>query len=271
MRHLLWVMAGCGSLHYYPDSFEPGETDTPGSTPGDDDEEPEEACEEPCDADGDGEPAADGGGKDCDDEDPDIYPGAPEACDGLDNDCDEIVDDDADGDGVGVCEDCDDEDNERFPGALEDCDGLDSDCDELDCLQWEEDFESGVLGAPWILGGAEPWFATTLPQQGQWSAKSGNVRHSERSSMEVELDFPSGGSVTFWFSVSSEVNFDYLHFLVDGLDQGAWSGVLDWQSVTYDLDPGSHTLEWRYIKDGSVTAGEDGALVDAVSVVGGVL
>ena len=42
-------------------------------------------------------PDADGDGyaDECDDENPDIYPGAAEVCDGLDNDCNGLVDDDA--------------------------------------------------------------------------------------------------------------------------------------------------------------------------------
>ena len=110
------------------------------------------------DADGDGVAAAD----DCDDADPDVFPGADEVCDGIDNDCDGLVDTeddslvgplttfhaDADGDGFGDAEDtieacaaptgfvedgtdCDDGYASVNPAADEVCDDLDNDCDGL--------------------------------------------------------------------------------------------------------------------------------------------
>lgn len=82
------------------------------------------------DADGDGFSAADG---DCDDDRAEVYPGAEEACDGLDTDCDGALpaeEADQDGDGVRLCGgDCDDGDRHRYPGAEEVCDDLDNDCD----------------------------------------------------------------------------------------------------------------------------------------------
>jgi hypothetical protein len=70
---------------------------------------------------------------DCDDTDAFVNPGAPEACDGVDNDCSGAADEawDEDGDGVSPCGgDCDDDDPTRSPIATEVCDGRDNDCDD---------------------------------------------------------------------------------------------------------------------------------------------
>lgn len=82
------------------------------------------------DQDGDGFSPATG---DCNEADARTYPGAPELCDGQDNDCDGAVplsEADADFDGFRPCsDDCDDADGRVYPGADEACDDKDTDCD----------------------------------------------------------------------------------------------------------------------------------------------
>ncbi len=122
----------------------------------------QEACEQPSGY----VPAPDDGSSfDCNDDNGGIYPGAVEICDGLDQDCDDVVDEevkttfyqDADGDGFGnpditvaACDqpedtatnpdDCNDDDPETYPGAEETCgDGVDQDCSGLDLGCGNED------------------------------------------------------------------------------------------------------------------------------------
>jgi hypothetical protein len=87
------------------------------------------------DLDGDGFENANGDGTDCDDSDPDAYPGAQEIWyDGADQDCQGGDDYDADLDGDATLEsggdDCDDTDDDVHSGATEIWyDGVDQDCD----------------------------------------------------------------------------------------------------------------------------------------------
>ena len=97
---------------------------------------------------------------DCDDANAAVYPGAPQVCDGLNNDCSapgwpdlagtNEVDDD--NDSVSECAgDCDDADGSRSPTYDEYCfDGVDNDCSGVeDDLDWDGDGRSPC--APWPL------------------------------------------------------------------------------------------------------------------------
>jgi len=66
----------------------------------------------------------------------------------------------------------------------------------------------------------------------------------------------------FYWKVSSESGYDYLEFYIDGSLQDRISGTVDWHQMMYTLPLGSNTLEWRYIKDGSISSGNDCGWVD---------
>ncbi len=105
-------------------------------------DEDADRCDACLDADGDGVPAAECGGSDCDDSNPNRFPGNTEVCDAddVDEDCDPSTFGrrDIDGDDVtdAACcngdtcgDDCDDNRAGVNPTATEACNGLDDDCD----------------------------------------------------------------------------------------------------------------------------------------------
>ena len=76
------------------------------------------------------------------------------------------------------------------------------------------------------------------------------------------------GTVSFYWKVSSERSFDFLEFYIDGSLQEKISGSEDWEQKWYTISTtGSHTLEWRYVKDGSGNVGSDCGWVDKVEWV----
>ena len=70
--------------------------------------------------------------------------------------------------------------------------------------------------------------------------------------------------MSFYYKVSSESNYDKLHFKIDGVEKNNWSGEVSWAQASYALTPGSHELRWEYSKDVSVSSGSDCAWIDNV-------
>lgn len=126
-------------------------------------------------------------------------------------------------------------------------------------------FESTSLPAGYATSGSASWTTTTtMPHTGTRCAQSGTIIDSETTSMTTTVVLPAASTLTFWYRVSSESTYDTLGVYVDGTLQNQWSGTVAWTMASYPIAAGTHTVEWRYSKDGSVSSGSDAAWVDDV-------
>ena len=127
-----------------------------------------------------------------------------------------------------------------------------------------EGFETGFNGLNWQRPGQHPWTLVLQGHTGYLSAKSGPIGNGQESTLQITLRCTKG-SVSFYRRVSSETDFDFFDFCIDGTRLGHWSGPLDWQKVTFPVAAGTRTFTWTYIKDQSSAEGEDAAWIDDIT------
>ncbi|RLI90807.1 MAG: hypothetical protein DRO95_05505 [Candidatus Altiarchaeales archaeon] len=126
-------------------------------------------------------------------------------------------------------------------------------------------FENGEIDSEWQMGGNADWYAdNTEAHSGSWSMRAGAITDSQYSSISRMVQGPA--NITFWWKVSSEINYDLLRFYVDGVEKDRISGSIGWQKKEYTLSPGTHIIEWRYTKDHSTSSGSDTGWVDDISI-----
>lgn len=147
-----------------------------------------------------------------------------------------------------------------------------------------EGFE-GVTFPPtgWQVGGNKIWNRnTTNPINDTASAGSGDINDSQLTLLNYTVNFLTAGNVSWYWSVSSEVGFDYLCYCIDkacgatGCTCSA-SGTADaricssvngvWTTPAFVMMPvtaGSHSFVWCYAKDSSSSYGDDMGKIDSV-------
>ena len=149
---------------------------------------------------------------DCDDTRAATYPGAPEYCNGIDDDCDSTIDEDtavdavtwyldSDSDGYGdaattdvECSapsgyvadstDCDDTRAATYPGAPEYCNGIDDDCDST------IDEDTAVDAVTWYLDSDSDGYGDAATSDVECSAPSGYVADNTDCDDTVASTYP---------------------------------------------------------------------------------
>jgi Zn-dependent metalloprotease len=128
---------------------------------------------------------------------------------------------------------------------------------------------SANLPAEFTTGGTAPWSVSTqdpAPGGGARNARSGVIPNNGRSELTLNVRLAAAGSISFKHRVSSEANFDFLSFHVDGEEQFRASGNVGWTTNSESLSAGTHTLTWVYEKDVISAGGSDVARIDDISI-----
>jgi len=129
------------------------------------------------------------------------------------------------------------------------------------------DFDAGdFAGFEWEHGGETSWFVTAgAALSGSYSAQAGSIGDREQSVLRLTLDCDVG-QIAFGCKISSESDYDWLRFYIDGVEVNEWSGEGDWTYASFPVDAGVRIFEWIYAKDSSTSGGSDTAWIDNVSL-----
>ncbi len=146
-----------------------------------------------------------------------------------------------------------------------------SDCGYVKAVTWQPD-----PPAPTLAQAADSFLAYTTGGGANWRgvgdasadwAESGAIGDSQESWMQTTVS--GAGTFSFHWTVSSLVDDDYLEFYIDSVLQDSISGSVECEEKSYTITgTGTHTLKWRYVKDGSDSGGADRGQVDQVTWTG---
>ncbi len=130
----------------------------------------------------------------------------------------------------------------------------------------DEGFETGDFSLyPWQNSSSVPWTVQSSQTfSGTYAAKSGNIGNNASTSLSIPVIVSSAGEIMFYYKVSSENNYDWLRFYIDGQQQGQWSGEAGWALASFPVSSGQHTFTWTYSKDVYGTSGSDSAWLDHI-------
>lgn len=133
-----------------------------------------------------------------------------------------------------------------------------------------ETFESGNFSfADWDLESTAPWIIdSTNANNGNYSARSADIDDNGISTLTIKVNTALKDTISFYFRVSSENNYDFFRFYINGTQKIEASGTsnTNWIHKAYVLQPGEYILKWEYSKDYSTSSGNDCVWIDDVKL-----
>jgi len=129
-------------------------------------------------------------------------------------------------------------------------------------------FDDNTIPDGFTNNSTNPWIVVANGyNSSSYCVKSGNAGvNSSTSDLSFEVTLNSPATISFYAKVSSESD-DKGRFLIDGTQKVNVSGTSgDWTPYSFELTAGTHTLIWRYYKDGSYASGDDCFYVDNITI-----
>ena len=118
---------------------------------------------------------------------------------------------------------------------------------------------TALASLPWTQSGAAWTVDVTRAHDGISSAKA-----QAGDGAETYREYTVTGPVVvdFWWKVSSEQDFDFFSYAVNGELQERISGEVDWNYRSLTFGDGQHTIRWTYAKDEFGAVGQDAGWID---------
>ncbi len=127
-----------------------------------------------------------------------------------------------------------------------------------------EDFESQSLtGFGWDTD--DNYTFSTNAHSGQYSLKSADIGPSGSTSISVTYTSAQAAEFSFWMHVSSEANYDFVDFSINGQQELHLSGDTGWELHAFNVAAGENVFQWTYSKDYMVDSNDDCFYLDDVT------
>lgn len=127
------------------------------------------------------------------------------------------------------------------------------------------DFEDGTIPANWTPS-SNPWEITqTNPYSGTYCLRS-KTNLGDRQESRITFNHTSvvADSISFYYKVSCEQDYDLFKFYIDGTEQFRSTGEAGWERAVFAVPAGTHIMSFSYSKDFSRSRGSDCVWIDNV-------